>query len=480
MSPNETAAQPRTQQTSFTPALDALRATVAGTIISPGDPDWDDARQAWALAVDQRPAAVAFPESTQDIIAIVEFAREHGLRVAPQGTGHNAHPLEGRLADSILLKTERMRGVEIDAQNRRARVEAGALWMDVTGPAGEHGLATMAGSSPDVGVVGYTLGGGLSWLSRKHGLAANSVRAIEMVSADGVQVRADHEQHPDLFWALRGGGGSFGIVTAIEIELLPIAQVYAGAMFWPQDRAREVFQAWREWTQQDQPDEIISVARVLNVPPFPEVPEFLRGRSFVVIEAVYLGEESEGAQLIAPLRALGPEIDTFSTVPAPALSHLHMDPDHPVPGKGDSLVIGEMPAELIDEFVAAATGPSGSALLSAEIRQLGGAIARPAPEHGALGSIDAPYIMFAVGAAPTEEIRAVVKAQVAGVKQAISRWGAGYEYLSFVERPIDSRELYRDEYTYRRLQAVKAQYDPADMIQSNHPIRLPAAAIALN
>jgi hypothetical protein len=148
-----------------------------------------------------------------------------------------------------------------------------------------------------------------------------------------------------------------------------------------------------------------------------------------------------------------------------------MDPDHPVPGKGDSMLLRELPAELVDEFVAASTGPSGSAVLSAEIRQLGGAIARPAPEHGALGSIEAPYIMFAVGATPTKELRAVVKAQVAGIKRAISRWGAGYEYVSFVERPVDSRELYRDDYTYHRLQAIKAEYDPADMIQANHPIR---------
>jgi FAD/FMN-containing dehydrogenase len=470
MSPHETAARRHTETTNFAP-LRELGAAISGTIVSPSDPDWDTERQAWALAVDQRPAAIALPESAQDVVAIVNFAREHGLRVAPQGTGHNAHPLEGQLDNSILLKTSRMRGVEIDVQNRRARVEAGALWMDVTGPAGEHGLAAMAGSSPDVGVVGYTLGGGLSWLSRRHGLAANSVRAIEAVTADGARVHADRDSHPDLFWALRGGGGSFAVVTAIEIELLPIAEIYAGAMFWPQERAHEVFEAWRQWIQQEQPDEIISLARVLNVPPFPEVAEFLRGRSFVVVEAVYLGEESKGAELIEPLRALGPEIDTFSTVPAPALSHLHMDPEHPVPGKGDSMVLAEMPAELVDEFVAAATGPAGSALLSAEIRQLGGAIARRAPEHGALGAIDAPYIMFAVGAAPTEEVREVVKAQVAGVKRAISRWGAGYEYLNFVERPIDARELYRDGYTYRRLQAVKAKYDPADVIQSNHSIR---------
>jgi hypothetical protein len=342
--------------------------------------------------------------------------------------------------------------------------------MDVTGAAAEHGLAALAGSSPDVGVVGYTLGGGLSFLSRQYGLAANNVGAIELVTADGRHLRADRSNHPDLFWALRGGGGSFGIVTAIEIELKPIPHVYAGVMFWPQGRAREVLQTWRIWTRQNLPDEIISVGRLLNLPPLPEVPEPLRGRSFVVVEVVYLGEEADGAQLIEPLRALGPEIDTIATVPVTALSHLHMDPPQPVPGSGDGMLLKEMPADLIDDFVDSATGEAGSALISAEIRHLGGAIARPAPEHGALAAIEAPYLMFAVGMAPSPEVAAVVDAQVDGVKDALSPWRGTHDYLNFAERKVKSRTLYPHEITYRRLQAVKSKYDPEDMIQSNHPI----------
>jgi FAD binding domain len=470
MTPIHTAAQRHTETGPATDDLRSLDAAIAGAIIGPADPDWDVARRAWNLAVDQQPAAVALPQSAEDIVAIVDFARRHGLRVAPQGTGHNASPLEQQLANSILVKTERMRAVEIDAKNRRARAEAGALWMDVTVPAAKHGLAAMAGSSPDVGVVGYTLGGGVSWLSRRHGLAANSVTAVELVTADGAQVRADRDQHADLFWALRGGGGSFGIVTAIEMELQPIAHVYAGAMFWPQTRAGEVLQAWREWTQLDLPDEIISVGRVLNVPPFPEIPEFIRGRSFVVVEVVYLGAEAEGARLIAPLRAIGPEIDTCATIPAAGLSHLHMDPDHPVPGSGDGMLLRNLSADAIDAFVGAATGDSASALLSAEIRQLGGAIARSQPGQGALGSIPAPYAVYAVGTTPTPEHHAQVEAQVAGVQAALSPWDAAHHYMNFSDRPIDSQMLYPREYTYHRLQAIKAKYDPVDMIQSNHPI----------
>jgi hypothetical protein len=450
--------------------LRGLDAAIDGAIVAPGDGGWDQARQAWNLAVDQQPAAVALPQSAADVAAVVDFARERGLRVAPQGTGHNAHNLEGALAGSILLRTDRMRSVTVDPAARRARIQAGALWADVTAPAAEHGLAALAGSSPDVGVVGYTLGGGLSWLSRRYGLAANHVTAIELVTAAGEQVRADAESHPDLFWALRGGGGSFGVVTAIEIELFPIETVYAGVMFWPQERAREVLMAWAEWTEWPLPDEIVSVGRILNPPPIPEVPEPLRGKRFVVIEAIYIGEEDEGAELIRPLRALGPAMDTFATIPAIGLSHLHMDPDQPIAGKGDGMLLDSAGAETIDTFVDAATGEAASALLSVELRQLGGAVARPAAEHGATSSIEADYAMFAVGATPVPELEPVVEAQVSGVKEALAPYDHGSMYLNFAERPVDSSKLYQHEYTHRRLQSIKATYDAGDVIQSNHPI----------
>ncbi len=205
----------------------ALAAPVTTTILMPGDPGWDDARRAWNLAVDQLPAAIALPESAHDVAVAIRFARDHGLRVAAQGTGHNARPL-GSLDDTVLVKTTRMRQVTIDPVARIARAEAGAVWHEVIEAAAEHGLAALAGSSPDVGVVGYTIGGGISWLGRSYGLAANNVEAIEVVTADGRLVRADACTEPDLFWALRGGGGSFGVVTAIELRLFPITEVYAG------------------------------------------------------------------------------------------------------------------------------------------------------------------------------------------------------------------------------------------------------------
>ena len=332
-----------------------LTSAMPGRVVIPEDARFDEARRAWNPAIDQRPAAVAFPESPQDVAAAVLSAREFGLRVAAQGTGHSAGPL-GSLEDTILLKTERMREVSVDPARRTARVEAGVAWLEVVdAAAAQHGLAALAGSSPDVGVVGYTLAGGVSFLGRKHGLAANHVSAIELVTADGRLVRADREHEPDLFWALRGGGGSFAIVTAIELELFPITQAYAGILWYPIDRGLEVLHAWRELTQRtDLPDELTTVGRFLNLPATPEIPEPVRDKSFAIIEAYHLGDPAHADELLAPLRALGPLNDTITTVQTPALTHLHMDPEQPAPAAGDGLMVDHLSPDALDAFVVTA------------------------------------------------------------------------------------------------------------------------------
>jgi hypothetical protein len=441
----------------------ALRARVGGEIVLPGEATWDAARQAWNLAVDQRPFAVALVESAADVVEVVAFARAHGLRVAPQGTGHGASSLVD-LDGTILLKTVNLRAVEIDAEARRARVGAGAIWADVVEPAAAQGFVVLHGSSPDVGVVGYTLGGGIGWLARSHGLAANSVTAVELVTADGRLVRADRDNEPDLFWAVRGGGGNFGVVTAIELELYEVPELYAGAMFWPSERAGEVLQAWREWTE-NLPDTVTSVGRILHFPPIPDIPEPLRGGSFAVVEAVFTGPQSDGGELVAPLRELGPLMDTFAAVPPTALQDLHMDPPKPVPGVGDGMFLDELPAEAVDAFVSTGAPP----LLSIEIRQLGGALAEPSPEHGAVGSIDAGYVMFAVGMAMTPELGTAVAEAVDRAKAALEPWEAERSYFNFAERPVDAARLY-SPVTYRRLRRVRAAYDAGELFIANHPI----------
>jgi FAD binding domain/Berberine and berberine like len=443
-------------------------------LVLPHDPTWNEARLAWNLAIDQRPAAVALPESAEEVAGVVRWARKRSLRIAPQGTGHNAAAL-GSLAHTVLVKTERMRGIEIDPQARRARVEAGVVWAEVAEAAAEHGLAALAGTSPDVGVVGYTLGGGISWLARRHGLAANSVVAVELVNAEGELVRADAENEPELFWALRGGGGAFGVVTALEFELYEISEVYAGVLFFPIERGTEVLRAWRRWIE-DVPDEVTSVGRFLQFPPIPDIPEPLRGGSFVVIEATYLDEEASAAELQRPLRELGPAIDTFATIPVEKLSLVHMDPEHPVPGVGDGMLLGDLDDEAIDALVAAAGAGSGSPLLSVEVRHLGGALSRREPGQGALAAIDAGFAMFAAGIAMTAEMGAAMHAHVEVIQSALAKWDAGRDYLNFTERREKGERFFGDA-TYRRLQTVKAQVDPEDVFRSNHPIRLPASRL---
>ena len=443
----------------------ALRARLQGELVLPGDESWDEARQAWNLAVDQRPAAVALPETVDDVVAIVDFAREHGLRVAPQGTGHNAGPL-GWLDETILLKTSRMRRVEIDPESRRARVEAGVLWMEVTGPAAEHGLATLAGSSPDVGVVGYSLGGGISWLSRKLGLAANSVTAIELVTADGRHVRCDAEHEPELFWALRGGGGNFGVVTSIDFRLYPISEVYAGWLIFPIERAPEILTAWQRWTE-TVPDEMTSVGRILNIPPLPTVPEPLRGRSVAVIETIYIGDEAEAAELLAPLRALGAEIDTHATIPVTGLQKLHMDPEEPVPGKGDGMMLDSLTPEAIMQITEIAT--PDSPLLSVEVRHVGGELARTAPGSGVLGSLDAAYAMFAVGIPMSPQSAEGIERDISRLQRALARWDSGRMYLNFAEHPRSGRSLFGED-GYARLRRVKTEVDPENVFHANHQV----------
>jgi FAD/FMN-containing dehydrogenase len=445
-----------------------LRNQVAGSIVLPADDDWDAARQAWNLVADQHPVFVALPESAADVQAIVNFARAHGLRIAMQGTGHNATPM-GPLDGTVLVKTERMRAVEIDEAHCVARVEAGALWADVTGPASEAGLAALAGSSPDVGVVGYTLGGGLSWLGRRYGLAANRLLAAEVVTADGRLVRASRHEEPELFWALRGGGGNFGAVVAIEFELIPMRKVHGGMLMYPWENAREIMQTWREWTT-TVPDTVTTSFRIMQFPPMPELPDFLRGRSVVIIDGAIVESDERAADLLAPLRALGPEMDTFASIPPVGLSYIHMDPEEPMPAISDSAMLDSLPAEAVDAIVDVAGPGSGSPLLMFEIRHIGGALGRYG--GGALSRFDGEYLYFSGGVPFDEGVVAALEGHFALVGAAIAPYTSGRQYLNFAERPHDPVAFYGTE-TYARLRRVKAAVDPLELFRGNHQI--PAA-----
>ena len=450
-----------------------ITARSAVAITTPGEPGWDDARKAWNLAVDQRPAAIAMPSSAEDVRAAISFARERGLRVAAQGTGHNPAPL-GSLADTVLVKTAGMRQVSVHPAARIARAQAGAQWRQVVDAAAPHGLTALAGSSPDVGVVGYTLGGGLSWLGRAYGLSGNNVQAVELVTAEGDLVRADACSQPDLFWALRGGGGSFGIVTAVELRLFPITEVYAGLLWWPAIAAGQVLQSWRELTRSGVPDEFTTTARLMNFPPVPDIPEQLRGQSFAIIDVVHLGAPAEADALLAPLRALQPVTDTIAAMPAQALGSLHMDPDRPVPARADGLLLDSLPAQAVDQILDVAGPGTSSPLLTVELRHLGGELRRARPNSGALAALDADYLVMAGGLAATPEMASSVTARITEVESAVAPWAATQRYLNLAETSRDRASFWNPQ-AYERLRRIKSAVDPANLIRANHPVT-PAAS----
>jgi FAD binding domain len=452
---------------------DFTELSIAGRVATPGDSDWDEARQAWNLAAHQQPDAVAFVEGVADVARVVRFAGDRGLKVAGQGTGHGAVAL-GPLDDTILIKTERMREVEIDAAARTARVEAGVLALELGGAAQKDGLCWLPGSSPDVGVTGYTLGGGLSWLGRRHGFACNRVNAIELVTADGEARRVDPENDADLYWALRGGGGGYAIVTALHLALLAIAELYAGALILPAELGAEAVRAYRDWAA-TVPDEVTSIVRFLRPPPLPDVPEPLRDRPLLTIGAACIGSQAEGEKVIAPLREIGePIMDTFAQIPTQDLSRIHMDPEQPVPALGHHGLLRELPDEAIEAFVGAAGPEAGSPLLLAELRQAGGALGRPAENASALSKLDAEFVMLAIGLPMTSELSETIDRHLDHLHDTMRPWASAGGYLNFAERPCDVDAILPQE-TCTRLSEIKRRWDPDDMIQANHAISLAPA-----
>jgi hypothetical protein len=447
--------------------------SIAGRVATPSDSDWDAARAAWNLISDQRPAAVAFAESADDVARVVGFAKDQGLKVAGQGTGHGAVAL-GSLDDTILLKTERMRGVEVDADSQTARIEAGVLVEELGAAAQAEGMCSMPGSSPNVGVVGFTLGGGLSWVGRRFGFACNRANAIEVVTADGESRRVDADNDPDLFWALRGGGGGYAIVTALHLDLVPISEIYAGALILPAELGADALRAYRDWAASVS-DDVTSIARFLRPPPLPDVPEPLRDRPLLTLGAACIGSQEEGEAAIAPLREIGePIMDTFGQIPAEGLSRIHMDPEPPVPGMGHHEVLAELPDEAIAAFVGAAGPEAGSPLLLAEIRQLGGALGRPAEDGGALSALDADFVMLAVGMPMTPELGQAIEGSLDQLHDTMKPWAAPGGYFNFAERPCDIEAILSPEIC-SRLGEVKGRWDPDNMILGNHALSLTTA-----
>lgn len=447
-----------------------LRSSCPGFVHLPGDAAYDDGRAAWNLAARQHPAAVALPGTVDEISRLVRAAARLGLRVAAQTTGHSAGTLVARgLEDVVLVRMNALSGVYVDSANRTARVEGGARWRDVVAAAAPHGLAALHGSSPHIGVTGYTLGGGLGFYGRKHGLAASSVVGVELVTADGEVVRADARTHPDLFWAVRGGGGNFGIVTALEFRLHPIADAYAGMLLWDIGAAPDVVRAWAAWSR-TAPEEITTSLRIMRFPPIPELPDFLRGRSLVIVDGVALLDDAAAAEQLTALRALQPEMDTFGRIPATAVTGIHMDPEHPTAAVGDHTLLTAFDDAAVDAFLAAVGPGVDTPVFVAEVRQLGGALGRPAEDGGALSHLAGSHAAMFLATAFTPEMAAAGTAAVGAARAALAPWSEGRSFLNFTEQPIDAATAY-DGDAWSRLRRVKTEVDPGGLFVANHEVR---------
>lgn len=450
------------------PPAEQLRA--ACEVHLPGDPGYDAARLPWNVSVDLRPAAVALPRTVAEVGAVVRAAAGAGLRVAPMSTGHGAGPLRGApLDDVVLVRLSELTGVTVDPVARRARVVGGTQWREVVAAAAPHGLTAMHGSSPSVAVAGYALSGGLSFYGRRHGVAANSVRAVEVVVADGTVVRADETNRPDLLWAIRGGSGNFGVVVAIELDLLPYADVYAGMLLWDRERAPEVVAAWAAWTR-EAPESAATSLRVMSFPPLPELPPFLSGRDLVIVDGAILEGDAAAQALLAPLRALGPEVDTFGRIPAARLLEVHMDPPAPTPSVGAHATLDALDDEAVAAFLGQVGPGTRSGIMFAELRHLGGALGRSADDGGVVAHLPGAYAALAVAVAPTPEAARGGTAATRQVVGALAPWTGAGLVPTFTDDKVSPTRLFSAE-DQLELARVKATVDPGGVFVAHHSVR---------
>ncbi|WP_026411331.1 FAD-binding oxidoreductase [Actinomadura oligospora] len=432
--------------------INDLRGVIKGRVFLPGDDGFEQATTAWNLTVRQPVTAVAEAADADDVAALVRYARRTGRTVAAQPTGHGA---SGDVEGVILLRTGLLNEVEVRAEERIVRVGAGAKWGQVLAAAGPLGLTGLSGSAPGVGVTGYTLGGGVGWFSRKHGFASDSVRALDIVDADGEPARVTAESDPELFWALRGGGGDFAVVTALELELYPVPTMYGGRVVWPEHRTREVYDTFLELTA-EAPRELSVWINRFQPPGAPPM---------VTLDLAYLGEAAQGADLLARIDKIeGAISDSRGIVPVADLGAITAEPTDPVPSITRAELLTGLDADAVDLLLAKPVAP----LINMQIRHLGGALAEPGDGAGASGAVTEPYLLGLLGLglphtadatrAKQDEVVADLKAYVSGRKP--------YTVLS----PGDTASQSFSGGVLARLREIKRARDPHNVFRANYPV----------
>jgi alkanesulfonate monooxygenase SsuD/methylene tetrahydromethanopterin reductase-like flavin-dependent oxidoreductase (luciferase family)/FAD/FMN-containing dehydrogenase len=435
-------------------------------IIQPGEPGYDELRSGFNVAVEHRPELIVDAAGADDVVGAVSLAGRQDRPLAVMNTGHGPSVAAN---GAVLIRTGRMRGVEVDPAARTARIEAGASWREVIDAAAPYGLAPLNGSSPHVGAIGYTLGGGVGLLARRYGFAADHVRSMEVVTADGRLRHVTADSDTNLFWALRGAGANFGVVTAMEVDLFPVTTLFGGELCFPPEACDEALHAYSEWAP-TMPETMASSILLLRYPDDVAVPEPLRGQHVTHVRVAYCGDDHvEGGRLVEPLRRLGPRLgDSVRTMPYSAVGTIHHEPtDEPVPAFDRNVLLADFDhdaARVVSKFA----GPTADALFLVELRAWGGALSRPPRVLNAVGSRDTAYSLLAI-ADPTADSRAARDALL----DAMEPWATGMTYPNFCgveDTSIDAvRRSYRP-HDFARLQDVKATYDPDNVFRVNFNI----------
>ncbi|MFB9430165.1 FAD-binding oxidoreductase [Streptoalloteichus tenebrarius] len=445
----------------------ALAGLVRGPVFPPGTEGYAEECAGYQTADRHRPAVVVCATGAEDVRVAVEFARERGLTVAVQATGHG---LSAGAEGGVLVSTRRMTGVRVDAAARTAWVEAGARWEQVIHEAAPHGLAPLNGSAPGVGVVSYVLGGGMGLLARRYGYAADHVRRVDVVTADGRLRQVTAEQDPDLFWALRGGQGNFGVVTGMEIDLVPVARLYGGALFFDTDLIPQLLRTWREWTE-TVPEGLTSSVSLIPMPDLPGVPEPLRGRFVANVAIAHDGDAAEGERLVAPLRAVGPRlVDTLAEIPYTESGSIHGDPTQPHAYVGTNLLLEDVDASTIPALLDLAAPDSANPCI-VFLHHLGGALGRPPAVPNAVSHRDARYMVRALTFATSPDAAVDQKAHRRLV-EALGGSALGHS-PNFMLGGAPSSDQVRAEYdpeTYQRLVELKTLHDPTNLFRHNQNI----------
>ncbi|TQS47152.1 FAD-binding oxidoreductase [Cryptosporangium phraense] len=451
-------------------AVARLAADVTGPVLQPGDDRYDEETATWNLALSHRAAVVVGAATVADVQAAVRFAAARDLPVAVVATGHGAAVSAD---DAVMINVRRMDGITIDADARTATVGPAARMQALIDAAAENGLAPIAGSATNVGVVSFTLGGGLSpALGRTYGYAADHVLAAEIVTPDGELRTIDADTEPDLFWAVRGAKGNFGVVTSLTVGLVPVTRLYGGAMYFGGEHVDAVLDVYRRLAA-DAPDELTLSFAFLRLPPAPFVPEPLRGRFSLHVRFSYLGSAADGERIADELRAAGPRlVDTVAEMPYTGLAAIHSDPVDPLPVYELSTMLREFPREAADALVAAAGPDVDTAVMLVEIRQFGGALGRDPQVPNAVAHRDAPFQCF-VGAAGEPGMKDALRGPLEGLLAALAPWSTGEKFVNFLtsyDTTADAVERAYEPVAYARLVELKTAYDPQNLFRINHNI----------